>query len=275
MDIKMMYVMLWCIEDIDLNWIDCQCVVVNEDLLLLLCVLLFIESGLDFYMSNLSEFFNDDLEVFVWFNNVWEYEELQYGCVLKVYIVYVWFEFDWDIVFVNFFVEYLKICLVEVFEKICVFEMVVCCVVEMGMVMFYCVINECLDELVLKEIIDNICMDEVCYYKYFFKFFKKYNQVEGNGWFVVFGVFVCCVMEIKNEDFEIVLCYVFVICYLDCVGDSQYNCECVVCINLFVWCNLLVDMCVKMLFKLFDLFVKIQLGVYYLFMKIMWYVFLC
>ncbi|MGF2021840.1 hypothetical protein, partial [Staphylococcus aureus] len=79
------------------------------------------------------------------------------------------------------------------------------------------------DEPVLKEITDNIRTDEVRHYKHFFKFFKKYNQVEGNGRLAVLGALARRVMEIKNEDSEIALRHVFAIRYPDRVGDSQYN----------------------------------------------------
>ncbi|HIH2651121.1 TPA: ferritin-like domain-containing protein, partial [Burkholderia cenocepacia] len=209
MDTKTTHVMPWRIEDIDLNRIDRQRAAANEDLLLLLCASSFIESGSDLYTSNLSEFFNDDPEVSAWLNNAWEHEELQHGRALKAYIAHVWPEFDWDTAFANFFAEYSKTCSVEAFEKTRALEMVARCVVETGTATLYRAINECSDEPVLKEITDNIRTDEVRHYKHFFKFFKKYNQVEGNGRLAVLGALARRVMEIKNEDSEIALRHVF------------------------------------------------------------------
>ncbi|RXV74026.1 ferritin-like domain-containing protein [Burkholderia stabilis] len=268
------HVMPWRIEDIDLNRIDRQRAAANEDLLLLLCASSFIESGSDLYTSNLSQFFNDDPEVSAWLNNAWEHEELQHGRALKAYIAHVWPEFDWDTAFANFFAEYSKTCKVEAFEKTRALEMVARCVVETGTATLYRAINECSDEPVLKEITDNIRTDEVRHYKHFFKFFKKYNKLEGNGRLAVLGALMRRVMEIKNEDSEIALRHVFAVRYPDRVGDSQYNRERAARISTLVRRNLSADMCVKMLLKPLDLPAKIQPGVHYPLTKITRHVFL-
>ncbi|WP_175972097.1 ferritin-like domain-containing protein [Burkholderia sp. BCC0322] len=269
MDTKTTNAMPWRIEDIDLTRIDRQHAAANEDMLLLLCASSFIESGSDLYSSNLSQFFNNDPEICAWLNNAWEHEELQHGRALKAYIAHVWPEFDWDTAFANFFTEYSKTCKVEAFEKTRALEMVARCVVETGTATLYRAINECSDEPVLKEITDNIRTDEVRHYKHFFSFFKKYNQLEGNGRLAVLGALARRAMEIKNEDSEMALRHVFAVRYPDHVGDSQYNRERASCINALVRRNLSVDMCVKMLLKPLDLPAKIQIGVHYPLTEIM------
>ncbi|WDD95225.1 ferritin-like domain-containing protein [Burkholderia sp. FERM BP-3421] len=257
------HVMPWRIEDIDLTRIDRQRAAANEDLLLLLCAASFIESGSDLYTSNLSQFFGDDPEVSEWLNTHWEHEELQHGRALKAYIAHVWPEFDWDRAFASFFDEYSKTCSVEAFEKTRALEMVARCVVETGTATLYRAINECSDEPVLKQITDYIRTDEVRHYKHFFKYFKKYNRIEGNGRLAVLGALLRRVMEIKNEDSEIALRHVFATRYPERVGDAVYNRERAARVNALVRRNLSADMCVKMLLKPLDLPARIQPGVHY------------
>ncbi|WP_233851252.1 ferritin-like domain-containing protein [Paraburkholderia sp. HD33-4] len=273
MHTELKHVMPWRIEDIDLTRIDRQKAAANEDLLLLLCAASFIESGTDLYTSNLSTFFNDDPEVSAWLNHEWEPEEMQHGRALKTYIAYVWPEFDWDTAFRNFMGEYSLTCSVEDFEKTRALEMVARCVVETGTATLYRAINECSDEAVLKQITDNIRTDEVRHYKHFFKYFKKYNRIEGNGRLAVLGALMRRVMEIKNEDSEIALRHVFAIRYPERVHDCAYNRERAARISKLVRRNLSADMCIKMLLKPLDLPARIQPGLHYPLAKITQHVF--
>lgn len=267
------HVMPWRIEDIDLTRIDRQRAAANEDLMLLLCASSFIESGSDLYTSNLSVFFNGDPEVSEWLNREWEPEELQHGRALKTYIQYVWPEFDWDAAFQSFIDEYSKTCSFEEFERTRALEMVARCVVETGTATLYRAIGECSNEPVLKEITDNIRSDEVRHYKHFFRYFKKYNQIEGHGRLAVLGALMRRVMEIKNEDSEIALRHVFAGRYPDRVRDEAYNRELTARVNKLVRHNLSADMCVKMLLKPLNLPAKIQPGVHYPLAKITQHVF--
>jgi Fatty acid desaturase len=255
--------MPWRIEDIDLTRIDRQRAAANEDLLMLLCAASFIESGSDLYTSNLSAYFGDDPEVSAWLNDQWEREELQHGRALRAYIGCVWPEFDWDTAFRNFFDEYSRTCVVEEFEKSRALEMVARCVVETGTATLYRAINESSDEPVLKEITGHIRTDEVRHYKHFFRYFKKYNSVEGNGRLAVLRALLRRLLEIKSEDSEIALRHVFAMRYPERVNDTAYNRERVARISALVRHNLSADMCVKMLLKPLDLPARIQPGVYY------------
>jgi hypothetical protein len=267
------HVMPWRIEDIDLSRIDRRKAVSNEHLLLLLCACSFIESGTDLYTSNLSRYFNDDPEISAWLNHEWEPEEMQHGRALKTYIHHVWPEFDWDTAFKNFFAEYSLTCSMEDFEKKRALEMVARCVVETGTATLYRAINDCSDEPVLKQITDNIRTDEVRHYKHFFRFFKKYNKIEGNGRIAVLGALLRRVLELRNEDSEIALRHVFAIRYPERVRDSAYNRELSARVNKLVRRNLSADMCVKMLLKPLDLPARIHPGVHYPLAKIAQHVF--
>ena len=263
----------WRIEDIDLTRIDRQRAAANEDLLLLLCAASFIESGSDIYTSNLSVFFNGDPEVSDWLNTEWEPEELQHGRALKTYIEYVWPEFDWDVAFAGFMEEYSKTCSFEEFEKTRALEMVARCVVETGTATLYRAIGECSDEPVLKEITDNIRTDEVRHYKHFFRYFKKYNQIEGHGRLAVLGALWRRVAEIKSEDSEIALRHVFAMRYPERTQDAAWNREMTARVNRLVRHNLSADMCVKMLLKPLDIPASIQPGVHYPLTKLTQHVF--
>ncbi|UDG83279.1 ferritin-like domain-containing protein [Candidatus Vallotia lariciata] len=266
-------VLPWRIEDIDLSQIVRLHVAINEDLLLLLCAASFIESGSDLYTSNLSTFFDGDLEVSDWLKRHWENEELQHGRALKAYINYVWPEFDWDLGFKHFFDEYSKTCSLEAFEKSWALEMVARCVVETGTATLYRAISEYSDEPVLKEITDHIRNDEVRHYKYFLRFFKKYNQIEGNNRFSVLSTLVRRVIEIKNEDLEIAFRHVFSIRYPEKVYSGACMHNKIARVNSLVRTHISADMCVKMLLKPLDLPAKIQPILQYPLAKIAQHVF--
>jgi len=199
----------WRYQDIDFSQIDRSRIVDNEDLFFLLCASSFIESGSDLYTSNLVAFFDGDREVTDWLNDHWEVEELQHGRALKAYILTVWPEFDWDAAFARFFEEYSLCCTVEEFEKTRGLEMAARCVVETGTATLYRAINACSDEPVLKSLTNKIRSDEVRHYKYFFKFFKRYNLLERHSRFTVLRTLIRRLLEIKNDDSEIAMRHVF------------------------------------------------------------------
>jgi hypothetical protein len=257
------HVMPWRIEDIDLTRIDREKAASNEHLLLLLCACSFIESGTDLYTSNLSHYFHDDPEISDWLNNEWEHEEMQHGRALRAYVEHVWPDFDWETAFGNFFAEYSLTCSFEDFEKKRALEMVARCVVETGTAMLYRAINDCSNEPVLKQITDNIRNDEVRHYKHFFRFFKKWNKIEGNGRMAVLGALTRRVLELRNEDSEIALRHVFAIRYPERAHDSVYNRELSARVNALVRRNLSADQAIKMLLKPLDLPARIQPGVQY------------
>jgi hypothetical protein len=263
----------WRIEDIDLNRIDRARAAHNEDLFLVLSAASFIESGSDLYTSNLVSYFNDDPEVSDWLNTHWEREELQHGRALKAYINHVWPEFDWDRAFDSFFAEYSLTCTVEEFERTRALEMVARCVVETGTATLYRAIGDFSDEPVLKEITGNIRTDEVRHYKNFFKFFKKYNKIEGNGRLAVLGALTRRLLEIKNDDSEIALRHVFKFRYPHETGNRDHHRQKTARINALVRRNLSADMCIKMLLKPLNLPARIQPGVHYPLTKLTQHVF--
>ncbi len=162
---------------------------------------------------------------------------------------------------------------VEDFEKSRALEMVARCVVETGTATLYRAINELSSEPVLKQLTDNIRSDEVRHYKHFFRFFKKYNEVEGNGRLAVLGALARRVKEIKSETPR-----------SRCGTRSRPAIPSGRETRRFSgssarasmrWCgrNLSADMCVKMLLKPLDLPARISPGVHYPLAKITQHVF--
>ncbi|UAW64516.1 ferritin-like domain-containing protein [Mycoavidus sp. HKI] len=253
----------WRVEDIDFSRINYTAVRASEELMLLLCASSFIESGSDLYTKNLVNYFGEDAEVAEWLSLHWEHEELQHGRALKTYINHVWPQFDWELAFANFFAEYSKMCTVDEFEKTRALEMVARCVVETGTATLYRAINECSNEPVLKEITNHIRTDEVRHYKYFFKYFKKYNEIEKNGRWAVLGALVRRLFEIRNDDTEIALRHVLAIRYPQQAGNPAHARQMSARVNKLVRRHLSADMCLKMLLKPLDLPPRIQPSVHY------------
>jgi len=263
----------WRYQDIDFSQVDRSLIVGDEDLFFLLCASSFIESGSDLYTSNLAAFFDGDHEVTDWLNQHWECEELQHGRALRAYIEAVWPDFQWERAFKQFFDEYSQTCTIEEFEKTRALEMAARCVVETGTATLYRAISTYSREPVLKALTHRIRSDEVRHYKYFFKFFKRYNQIEGQGRFTVLRTLLRRVLEIKNDDSEIALRHVFASCYPDAqAGDARLK-AITGRVSRMVRRNLAADMCIKMLLKPLEIPARIQPTVQYPLEKITQHVF--
>jgi len=263
----------WRYQDIDFSRIDRSRIVDNEDLFFLLCASSFIESGSDLYTSNLVAFFDGDREVTDWLNDHWEVEELQHGRALKAYILTVWPEFDWDAAFARFFEEYSLCCTVEEFEKTRGLEMAARCVVETGTATLYRAINACSDEPVLKSLTNKIRSDEVRHYKYFFKFFKRYNLLERHSRFTVLRTLIRRLLEIKNDDSEIAMRHVFASVHPGALPRDPRLQAVSSRVSRLVRRNLSADMCIKMLLKPLAIPARIQPSVQYPLEKITQHVF--
>jgi rubrerythrin len=253
----------WRFEEIDFKSIERARIADNEELYFLLCASSFIESGSDLYTRNLATYFSGNRDVTDWLTQHWEAEEMQHGRALRAYIHAVWPQFDWEQGFARFFEEYSQSCSVDQFEKTHALEMAARCVVETGTATLYRAISECTDEPVLKMLTERIRADEVRHYKYFFKYFKLYNEVEDNGRFKVLGALVRRLLEIKNDDAEIALRHVYREIYPDALGDTARLHDISNRVGRMVRRNLSADMCIKMLLKPLELSPRIQPGIHY------------
>ena len=252
--------MRWRVEDIDFSRVDVRCASANQDLMLLLCAASFVESGSDLYSHTLVDFFDGDEEFCAWLRDDWEAEELQHGRALKAYVRAVWPDFDWDEAFSGFFEEYSKTCSRDQLEKTHARELVARCVIETGTSSLYRTIGQCTDEPVLVELAGRIHADEVHHYKYFYQYFKKYNQIERLGRYNVFRVLLRRSLEIRNEDEEIAMRHVLAACYPGRIHDPEFNARRIERVSKMVMRSLPVDMSVKMMIKPLDLPAGVQRG---------------
>ncbi len=264
----------WRVEEIDFNRIDRRRATANKDLLLLVCAASFTESGSDLYTRNLVDYFSDDAEVSEWLAAHWEHEELQHGRALKAYINSVWPDFDWERAFTDFFAEFSKLCTVDQLEKTRALEMAARCVVETGTATLYRAVHACADEPVLKEIADHIRSDEVRHYKYFYKYFNKYNAIERNSRQAVLKTLMRRAFELRDADAEITLRHAFFARHPQAAGDCEQFRPVAARVNRMVQRHLSAEMCVKMLLKPLALPAWLQPAVQYPATKLTQYVLL-
>ncbi len=201
--------MPWNIEDIPFDEIDLSRIRGREDMKFLLAAASFIEIASDVYAGNLAEFFMDEPDIAAWLSEHWEVEEVQHGRALRAYVEKVWPEFEWQAAYDRFFVEYSKLCGVDGYESTRGLEMAARCVVETGTSTAYRAIRDFADEPVLVRLAEHIRSDEVRHYKYFLKFFDRYDARENNGRFRVLRSLKNRLVESRHSDFEIGLFHAF------------------------------------------------------------------
>lgn len=199
----------WSLDDIPLDCVEIGRVGSQEELFLLLAGASFVETGSDLYTRNLVEQFHGDAEVSWWLTNRWQPEELQHGRALRAYVNRVWPEFDWQAAFAAFIADYSQGCTTAELEPTRCLEMAARCVVEMGTATYYRAIHTLSDEPVLGRLVGFIQRDEVRHYKYFFRYFNKYNELEHNNRATVLGALARRLLEMLQSDAECGLWHAF------------------------------------------------------------------
>ena len=205
----------WRLEDIPMDDIDFGRIRDREDMLFILATSSFIEFASDTYAGNLADYFRDDPEIAEWLSQRWEKEELQHGRALRAYVQKVWPAFDWEGAYARFFAEYSLTCGVEGYEPTRALEMAARCMVEIGTSTVYRAIRELADEPVLIRLIEHIRSDEVRHYKYFLRYFDRYDAHEKNGRMRVFHSLKRRLVEARHSDAEIGLWHSFVTVHPD------------------------------------------------------------
>ena len=205
----------WRLEDIPLDDIDFARIRGREDMKYLLAAASFIEIASDVYAGNLAEFFSGEPDIAAWLSQHWEPEEIQHGRALRAYVERVWPDFDWQAAYDAFFVEYAKLCGVEGYESSRGLEMAARCVVETGTSTAYLAIRDFADEPVLVRLAEHIRSDEVRHYKYFLRFFDRYDAREKNGRLRVLRSLKSRLVESAHSDFEIGLWHAYHLCHPD------------------------------------------------------------
>ena len=190
----------WRIEDIDFTAVNEQMQVTDPVMLWLATAASFIESASDIYTENLVEYFSADAEISSWLASQWEPEELQHGKALRTYVEAAWPEFDWEAAFKGFLVDYSKLCSVEVLGPTLTLELASRCVIETGTSTLYRAMRDATDDPALRNVADNIQRDEVRHFKYFFNFFRRYNEAGGTNRWAISKMLFARVREIRDSD---------------------------------------------------------------------------
>jgi hypothetical protein len=170
----------WSLDDIPWHVIRRDAVGRSEALFYMIAAASLMESATDLYTKNLIEYFAGDDEITSWLKNYWLPEELQHGRALRRYVETAWPDFPWDKVRAGFVDEFRPLC-DEALEGARGLEMASRCVVEMGTASFYTCLSRASPDPVLSLLTRRIAEDEVRHYKHFYRFFRKYREIERPG----------------------------------------------------------------------------------------------
>jgi hypothetical protein len=160
----------------------------------------FVESLADLYTDNLLALLESDPDACRWLRERWEPEELQHGRALRRYVETVWPAFDWQTAFDGFCADYRPYCKPELLEPMRALEMVARCVVETGTSGLYGLLERISPEPVLATLAKHIRNDEVGHYKYFYRLFLRYRDIERPSRWQVARVLRQRLGEIGRED---------------------------------------------------------------------------
>jgi hypothetical protein len=243
----------WTVDALPWHELRRDLVAGSEELFYLLTTASFIESTTHLYSANLAEHFRDDAEVAGWLTDYWKPEELEHGKALRRYVRQAWPDFDFDMVYRDFLAEFSATCKIEALLPQRSLELASRCVVEMGTSSYYTALANATGDPVLRQVAMNLREDEVRHYKYFYKFFQRYREVERPSRAKVAWALWHRLKMIEDEDSYIGLKYV----YLARNPGTEFNEK----VYRQVWqrCRLVAarhfphEMCVKMLLKPLDM----------------------
>jgi fatty acid desaturase len=170
----------WTLDDIPWQAIRRDAVAQHEGFFYLVAAASLMESATDLYTENLIDYFASDEEITSWLEKHWLPEELQHGQALRRYIEAAWPEFDWETVQRRFVEEFKPFCDTAL-EPSRTLEMASRCVVETGTASYYRTLSRASPDPVLALLTGHIAADEVRHYKHFFRYFRKYCDVERPG----------------------------------------------------------------------------------------------
>jgi hypothetical protein len=170
----------WGLDDIPWDAVRCDLVAGHEALFYMLAAASLMESATDLYTANLIEYFAGDDEIASWLRDFWLPEELQHGRGLRRYVETAWPDFPWDQVREAFVEEFRPFC-DEALEEERGLEMASRCVVETGTASFYTCLSRASPDPVLALLTRRIAEDEIRHYKHFYRFFRKYREIECPG----------------------------------------------------------------------------------------------
>ena len=138
------------------------------------------ESATDLYTANLIDYFAGDDEVTSWLERYWLPEELQHGNGLRRYVESAWPDFPgkWCVSALSKSSDRFATRRSSASADL---EMASRCVVEMGTASFYTGLSRASPDPVLAVLTRRIAEDEVRHYKHFYRYFRKYRNIERPG----------------------------------------------------------------------------------------------
>lgn len=199
----------WSIDDIPWHAVDRAAIARSEEFFCLVAAASFMEWTTDLYTRNLIDFFAGDEDVTLWLERYWLPEELQHGRSLRRYVETAWPEFDWPRVYHTFVDEFRAYCRPEGLERRRGLEMASRCVVETGTAVYYTTLSRASPEPVLSLLARHIADDEVRHYKNFYRFFRKYRELEQPGIAAVLPALWRRLRMTGGEDSFVVLKHVY------------------------------------------------------------------
>jgi hypothetical protein len=170
----------WSLDDIPWQAIRHDRVAGSEGFFYLIASASLMESATDLYTANLIDYFAGDDEVTSWLARHWLPEELQHGQGLRRYVASAWPDFPWEEVRERFVAEFRPFC-DEALEQARGLEMASRCVVEMGTASLYTTLSRASPDPVLALLTRRIAEDEIRHYKHFYRYFRKYRDIERPG----------------------------------------------------------------------------------------------
>ena len=209
----------WSMEDIPYGTLAHDQVRDDQLLFHLLASASFIEITSHLYTQTLVEFFRGDGDVVEWLEQNWVSEELQHGEALKRYVQTAWPDFDWETAYGHFLAEYSQLCTIDQLAGTKALEMAARCVVETGTASFYRMLSVVTREPVLRQLAAEISADEVRHYKYFYRYFRRYQALERPSRAAVLGILWNRSAEIDAED----ALYAFKAVYLAANPDPGFQ----------------------------------------------------
>ena len=111
-------------------------------------------------------------------NSCWLPEELQHGRALRRYVEATWPDFPWERVRAQFVEEFGPFCDEALEAGARASKWLRDCVVEMGTASYYTSLSRASPDPVLALLTRRIAEDEVRHYKHFYRFFRKYREIE-------------------------------------------------------------------------------------------------
>ncbi len=190
----------WSLDSIDWGAVRSDTAGEPDAFFYLIAAASFIESATDRYTANLIAQFRGEDEITGWLEQHWLPEELQHGQALRRYVQIAWPNFDWDRAYAAFLDEFSAYCCADELEPTRTREMASRCIVEMGTASYYTTLSRISRDPALATIARRISEDEIRHYKYFYRYFRRYQQIEPASRSAVFGALFNRLRMIDGQD---------------------------------------------------------------------------